>query len=209
MALVVVGVLVLVVVGVAVSQLGTSRGLSVPVSIDDLAVGILPPVCIKTGMPSDVLVEVEGNEPVFKPWWLLLLVLGPLGVLVMGVLWATATRPRVAGHVPVSSSALALVESAARLRRLGLTLGAAALVSSFLLLVGSAFVAALPAPLPAIVAGVAVVSLLGGAIAAGVARRRWIDVRLDVTGEWVLLGDVHPSFAAAVREQYATGRITG
>jgi hypothetical protein len=208
-ALIVVGLLVIAAAGLALSGAGGGRGLWVRVSVDDLAIGHLPPVCVKTGRRSDHLVPVEGSEAGFQPWWLLLLLLGPVGILAIVVLWATSSRPsRVGGHVPVSAVALGAAEAATRLSRTAFVTSLVGLVAGIALLVGPGVGVAVPAPAAGVAGVVVVVSLAVGVVAASVARRRWVDVRLDGSGRWALLGDVHPSFAAAVREQYASGHLT-
>lgn len=203
------GVVVLLVVGVALSRLGSGRGLTVRVSVDDLAIGRLPSVCVKSGRTSDVLVPVESSESAFQPWWLLLLLLGPLGVMAMVVLWATSDRPsRVGGHVPVSAAVLQGCDAATRASRRFLTAGLVAMVAGIGVLAAPGMAVVPPDALRVAVAGAVVGGLVASAVAASVARRRWVDLRLDGSGRWVMIGDVHPSFAAAVREQYATENLS-
>lgn len=209
MAFLVLGVVVLLMGGVALSRLGSGRGLAVRVPVDDLAVGDLPPVCVKSGRPSDVLVAVESSESAFQPWWLLLLLLGPLGVIAIAVLWATSGRPnRVGGHVPVSAAALGGCEAATRASRAFFVVSMVAMAAGIGVLVAPGLAVVLPDALGIAVAGTVVAALAASAVAASVARRRWVDLRLDDSGRWVAIGDVHPSFAAAVRERHATGNVT-
>lgn len=181
-------------------------GTLVRVPVDDLATGNLPGICVKTGEPSDTFVYVEGSDEGFQPWWLLLLLAGPIGIAVIVALWAFGRRAnRVGGDVPLADAAVAAYNTAVRASRLALLVAFAGMV------VGVAAVIAAgqygPAPgwaEPVAVAGLVAVCLGIGASGVGsaLARRRWIGVDLDGSARWAVLRNVHPAFAAAVRERY-------
>jgi hypothetical protein len=63
---------------------------AVRVFVDDAVLGRFPPVCAKTGMPSDgrlaVTTTVGGSGRVSAPWLILLVLLGPIGWVALAVL---------------------------------------------------------------------------------------------------------------------------
>lgn len=200
-------VVVVLLAAVAVRQGGLLGPLParVRVSVDDLAVGRFPPVCVKSGAPAQLRVAVESSDGGFQPWWLLLLLLGPLGIVAIAVLWAFGRRTnRVGGIVPISVGALDDYNRAA----------GAARVLFAVALAGSAAGVALAALasgrdvglLTTAAVAVIVVGLLGSVVAKAGARRRWVDIELDGSGRWAVLIGVHPEFQAAVSERYLEER---
>lgn len=178
--------------------LTSSSTVRLRVSVDDLALGRFPAVCVKSGKPAETQVEIESSDGGFQPWWLLLILLGPLGILGIAGLWAIGRRPnRVGGLVPVSHHALDQYNGAvtASYRLFAVTI--VGIIAGLVLI---------PVGGGGLTAGVAlIVMLLGLAsvlVARAVARHKWVDVELDGSGRWAVLIGVHPDFASAVRRRH-------
>jgi len=182
---------------------------SVTVFVDDAVCGRFPPVCAKTGRPSDgrlaVVHDVQGSSSVSTAWLLLLLVLGPVGWLMLLVL--AIANPRrsewLTVELPWSTEAMEHL-GALRARRRNLWIGAAAaVVGGLVTLVASAqaHVGQLYAyRLVAVTLLVAAVACAVGALAAEWrVGRASVSVGLDASRRWVTLWGVAPEFAQAVR----------
>jgi hypothetical protein len=196
-------VVVVVVVARAQPPNAFSGPSTVRVSADDFVVGDFPMVCVRTGARADGLVDIESDENRLQPWWLFLLFLGPIGIVAIVVLAVLAPRAqRVGGSLPMTHDALAAQN---RLISVGVWAWTVPLVAFF----GGAALLMAPSMLGRSVApaGTALLALglLGGFVLLGVmarlSGRRVVRVRLDGTGRWVELRNVHPSFAAAVNHQ--------
>ena len=166
------------------------------VHVDDLATGRLPSVCIRTGDPSELLVEVESGNGRFQAWWLLLLLLGPIGIIAIVLLYAFAPRHNhVGGVLPITRDALDAHNRAIRAWRGAMlafgVLAALGLLGS-MLLSRSAGYGRLAAVAAIVAVGalvlVLLVSIVGGATTAG----RWVALRPDASGTWVAIDRVHP-----------------
>jgi hypothetical protein len=182
---------------------------SVTAFVDDAVCGRFPPVCAKSGRPSDgrlsLTHDVRGASSVSTAWLLLLLVLGPLGWLALLVLAIANPRQSewLTVEVPWSTEAMERLR-AVRARRRNLWIGAgAAFVGGFLALVMSAqaHVGQLYAyRLAAVVLLAATLACVAGALVA-----EWrvgqasVSAGLDVSRRWVTLRGVAPEFARAVR----------
>lgn len=160
---------------------------------DDYEDGVLPAVCVRTGVPADVLVDHRSGAG-SSPAVLLLLLLGPIGVVLILVvdrlLWVEAR-----GVVPMARAA---VEQRRRARR---AWNAVALAGLAALAAGVAgIVIAEVTPVWALLAAggfvVAVVGWWGPVLGA-------VRGRPDRSGRTVTLSGAHPAFAAAYREQEA------
>lgn len=183
------------------------QGYRTRVPVDDFVVGDLPMVCARTGRPADGLVGVESREGVFQIWWLLLVFLGPFGIVAIVLLWTLARRPgRVGGSVPMTHEALAdqnriigLANWAGVVPIVAFAAGVAILLSP------SSSLAWLPFSHEAVAVALLVVALVGGmammVVTSGLANRRRVTVRLDGSGRWVEIRNVHGDFARAVDRQ--------
>ncbi len=204
-------VVLLVIVALRTSGSRRSGVQVVRVPVDDFVVGDLPMVCVRTGMAADGLVDFESGEDKFQAWWILLLLLGPLGVLAIVVLYAMSPTPRrVGGSLPMSKAAL---DAHNRRRRVftkpwavpfaGLALGALVLPVSRSPWIGATGVVIL------------FLGLIGGFVMIATAGwsygRNDVGVALDGTGRWVELRNVHPEFAATaarqVRDRHRRNRV--
>ncbi|MDQ4134170.1 MAG: hypothetical protein M3179_13445 [Actinomycetota bacterium] len=184
-----------------------ARNERVRVSVDDLAVGRFPEVCVKTGEPTRLHAQVEGSDGGFQGWWLLLLLLGPLGIVAVVLLWALGRRTnRVGGELPFSAAALENYNLAARMARAFATMALAGMA------LGVGALAIQKGTGAEFLGRVAIVMIVLGALASIAARVvaawRWVDVDLDGSGRWAVLTGVHPEFAAAVRQQYRNERAS-
>lgn len=194
-------VVIAVLVGVAfVARLARRPATGARIHVDDLAVGAGPAVCAMTGVPTDNLVEVSSTEGGFQAWWLLLLLFGPVGIVALLIVAATARRPgRVGGMLPVTHAAVVRYRAVAR------TSQWAMVAAGVLMLVGFSLAMVGNAPRGLVVAGgVALLALivlaLGATIAAGF---RWVDLRLDGSGRWVEVTRAHPDYARALHHHNA------
>ena len=186
-------------------------GTAVTVFVDDAVCGRFPPVCAKTGRPSDgrlsLAHDVGGASSVSTAWMLLLLLFVPVGWLILLVL-AIANPHRsewLRVEVPWSTEAMERLQAARARRRnlwtgagVALLVGLAALVSSARADVGQLYAYRLGA----------VVALAGlVACAAGALLAEWrvgqasVGVDLDASRRWVTLRGVAPEFVRAVRAQ--------
>lgn len=207
MGLLAIAAVVLVVAAMFVLLLqGGEKGSCIRVAVDDLAVGHLPSICVKTGQAADLSVAVESSEQGFQPWWILLLLLGPVGIVAIVLLWTFGRRAnRVGGQVPLSSAALQRYNDAVQMARMAMALAFAGVIFG----TGALALAPGPAEIRAfgVVGVLAIVAGICGTLTASyAAKRRWIDVELDGSGRWAVLTNVHPSFVAAVRGHYQATR---
>jgi hypothetical protein len=176
---------------------------SVRLPVDDFVVGDVPMICVRTGAEADGLVDIESSESGFRLWWLFLLVLGPVGIFAIVVLaLATPRDRRVGGSVPMTHEALA-----AQNRLIGI--GNWAWAVPIVAFAGGAGLLMAPTvngySLAGLGLGLLGFGLMGGFVAllvmSALASRRTVQVRLDGSGRWVELRNVHPRFAAAVDAQ--------
>lgn len=166
----------------------------VAVRTDDYEDGAVPAVCVATGEPADVLVEHHSRAGA-GAWVLLLLLLGPVGIVAMIVVDRLLSR-EAQGLVPMTRAALA--EAKARRRRWeGVALVALAVA------VAAAVLAVAVAGLRP---GAWVAALLAGAVAVTLyltPGRLGVTGRPDRRGRTVTLDGVAPAFARAYRAQDA------
>lgn len=171
------------------------------VHVDDLAVGRFPPRCAITGRPSTDLVHFEASGRELRAGWLLLLLLGPVGVAAIVSLYLfSGPGRRAGGLIPLHDDAIAtyngrLLAGRRWARRLGLA-SAAAIV---LLLIGAQTGQTwYPPVLGTVAAGLALAAIGSLVVSAGLARSSWLTLQLDGSRRWVLVQGVHPGFAHAV-----------
>jgi hypothetical protein len=176
------------------------------IHVDDLAVGAGPAVCAISGEPTDHWVRVSSSEGGFQGWWLVLVLLGPVGWIALIVLAAVARRPsRVSGVLPISAEALDRYNDAVRVSQRAIIAAGLALVAWIGVVVfGGAGIST-----PGIVAlsalvGAGVLVWLGASI---VAPFRWVDLQLDGSGRWVTVTRAHPRYAAALARHNAAQHV--
>lgn len=165
------------------------------VFVDDAVRGVLPPICVKDGVPTGSrlrLVEEIGRSNRLGILWLFVF-LGPLGWIVLLFLAGRSTGEELTVTVPFSDAAYARMVAARRLRW-----GAA----GFGILGGGGLFALtgwahLGAP-GDVLAGAVVVTAIGAfLVASWQLGQTSVGVRLDASRRWVTLRSVHPAFAAA------------
>jgi uncharacterized membrane protein (DUF485 family) len=164
----------------------------VTVFVDDAVLGNLPPICVKSGVPTEdtltlrTRVATPGRLGVA---WLLLLA-GPLGWLGLAILAATR-RPSetLTVELPLSEAAYRQLQQA---KRAFWPLIVTMTVLFF------AFLFALARHNPLLAGPLAFAALLvaaGWLLALFQVRERSVTVGLDASRRWVTLDRVHPTFA--------------
>ena len=162
---------------------------AVSVFVDDAVLGELPPVCVKTGNPADmVLASTRPVGGLGGAWWLLLL-LGPAGFVALVVI-ALVGQEQFTVQMPYTHAAW---DEDRRLRNrfratIGMGLGSLALALAFRNLFPLMWV---PAGLALVVAGLSM----------WVFSSRQVGISLDGSRRWVTFSSVHPEFARAVRDR--------
>lgn len=157
---------------------------------EDLVVGDLPPVCVRTGEPTDELAAVRLDS--LPEWTWILLLFGVVPFLIA----VTFATERVAGRLPMSRRA--------RERRRGHRRRAWIAGATALGLFAVASVAQTPWPVWFAVGALVVVlaSLVG-------LERSLPSARPDRTGIGVHLRGVHPGFVEAVEQRRTAPGRTG
>jgi hypothetical protein len=163
---------------------------SVEVFVDDAVRGRLPNVCVKTGEKADGKLRIEQDcGGLGGGWFVLLLLFGPFGWIVLAILSATARGSVLTVRLPYSEAA---VDREVRLSRERWVAVAVAV------LLGLAAIARL-ASIPRTVWWVgAVVALVVAAIVHVRFVFTRVHIRLDASGRWITLSNVHPEFVRAV-----------
>lgn len=157
----------------------------VQVFVDDFVLGRLPPVCVVTGQATNDQVKMRSNVHPLNPVWLLLILLGPIGWLILlAVAWSNGDY--LTGWLPYSRAEMSVRDARRRL----LLIGTAVAVVGFLLLAGFLHVP--------VMFGGALVALFAGLIGFTALESREPRVSLDASGRWVTIRRVHPSFVASV-----------
>ena len=170
----------------------------VSVFVDDAILGQLPPVCVKTGAPADLV--VASNRPVGGlggAWWLLLL-LGPAGFLALLVI-AVVGQETLTVRVPYSQAAWDDDRRARTRSKAVIAMGLGALVLA--VVVRDLF------PLMWVLVGVAL--LIAGVTMWIVATSREIGISLDGSRRWVTFSGAHPDFVRAVHDREPAARGGG
>lgn len=170
--------------------------------MDDAVLGRLPAVCIKDGTPAASrlrIIEQVGRPEGLGVLWLLLL-LGPIGWVVLAVVWAWPAGERLAIEVPMSDAAYDRFTEARKNRTLAGACSLLGIAFAALVLVGSAF---------GLIGDVLVVGTVAGLLAMwwvadGRFRRASVGVALDASRRWVTLRRVHPTFAAACDDKVSS-----
>jgi hypothetical protein len=181
----------------------------VTVFVDDAVCGRLPPVCAKTGRPSDgrlsIAHDIGGGSTVPTALMLLLLLLPPIGWLVLLVLAIANPRRSEWLHVELpwttdTAERVRALRTQLRALWIGAMLGVvgvfAALIASANATGGNVFAyrlalfALLAATLGCVVAALVVERRVG---------RHSVSVELDASRRWVTLRGVAPEFVRAVR----------
>lgn len=181
----------------------------VTVFVGDAVCGRLPPVCAKTGRPSDgrlaVSHDVRGASSVSTAWMLLLLLFPPVGWLILLVLALANPRQSewLTVELPWSTDAMRRLR-AARARCRNLWIGAVvSLVGGFVALVamGRAGAGELSAyRLGALALAATLVTCgIGALVAEWRVGQASVAVDLDASRRWVTLRGVAAEFAQTVR----------
>jgi len=166
---------------------------AVSVFVDDAVRGQLPPICVKTGERTDLIIRVQqpvGGGLNGAAW--LLVFLGPPGwVALFVVMLLSSGQEYLTVRIPQTEAAY---DREKALERFRLAASGASIVA---LLCG----VVLPGMFPVLwlVAGAAFLIA-----AAALHLRIWgqaVGISLDGSRRWVTLSGVHPDFVQAVREQ--------
>ncbi len=166
----------------------------VTVFVDHYVRGELPPRCVLTGVPTEVTVHQRTRIGGPSPVWLLALLFGPVGLVVLLVAFAVQRGEVLSGSLPVSEQAYARHQ---RIRRTSLGAALAGLVLALVWLFGSSPVWTVPGV-------VGVVMFGGGLVVRLMAERRWPHLELDATRRWLTISRAHPDFVAEVRARAGT-----
>jgi len=182
---------------------------AVRVFVDDAVQGRFPPVCARTGRPSDGRLSIDavvGRSRSMSTTAIVLLILfgGPLGWIVVLLFSPSQPTDRLQVEVPWSLDTQDEVVALRRRRRLAWLAALAAAVGAVGLIVAAPGRSGWT-----MTAQVVLVSLLlaaAGAAAVALAAewqlgRRAVGVDLDASRRWVTLTNVHPGFVRAVRDQ--------
>jgi hypothetical protein len=164
----------------------------VTVFVDDAVLGRLPPICVKSGLPTEDTLTLHtrvGDASRLGVAWLLVLA-GPLGWLGLAILAATR-RPSetLTVELPLSEVAYGQLQQAKR------AFWPLMVTMSMLLF---AFLFALADHTPFLEGILAFAILVAAALwvrAIVQVRERSVTVGLDASRRWVTLGRVHPAFA--------------
>ena len=167
----------------------------------DLKAGALPPICVRTGRPSDAAVKFRFVTP--PPWAyvLLLLLCTGVGFFVVAIIMRLVSRT-TSGKLPYAAAEARWIRTW-RLVTVGMMVG-------FLPLLITALTALSWDPTPAAAIWILILSDLLGAIALWYIVLPRLGLRGKVLpshypqGNWVELRLVHPAFAAAVAEMYGS-----
>ena len=151
------------------------------------------------------MVEVEGRVGGFHPLWLVLLLLGPLGIVIIIVVATTgSTGARFGGLLPVSDAVLARYNRRLRTARTAFVIALGGVGTAMVALVVESVYAVALAALAAVAITVGVLTALAAAAAA--ARRPGPASASRAPRRWVTVEHAHPRFAAAVDERRRRGR---
>jgi hypothetical protein len=174
---------------------------AVTVFVDDAVQGRFPHLCAKTGVPADGMLTIHTpvrGQAGLGVWWLLVLagLAGWLGLLIISLMHNSGGE-MLTVQVPWSEAAQHDHDEGAKVRG-KLWLVALALVGIGIVFGAAARGSGLGGEMAMVLGGAAaIVALI--AIGSGlVANQRGVDVRLDASRRWVMLGNVHDDFARAV-----------
>ncbi|MEE9416502.1 MAG: hypothetical protein V3V01_14555 [Acidimicrobiales bacterium] len=172
---------------------GADRSIAVPV--DDFISGSLPAVCAKTGWKADGYVDTRTASTGGPS--LLLVLLGPLGIIVYLLLDLLNRKQESDGLVPLSRQALAESNGLGRenLAWLGGSIGIVVVAVGALAIIGMS-------ALTIILFGSLVVAAVIAWARANIRSTIYqVRARFDGSSRWVHLDGVHPLFVAAVRRE--------
>lgn len=160
------------------------------VSVDELARGDVPPVCVMSGRHAGSQVDVEGAAGGFSPVWFLLLLAGPVGIIIIVVLMGRGSR--FGGRLPVTDTVLETYNRRVRAARVAFGAAVAGAVLGLVALVAGDSIYTAP------LAFVAAVAITGGVVsvvvAGAVARHGWPQLELEASRRWVMIRNAHPEF---------------
>lgn len=187
--------------------LGRRADRSARVFVDDATLGTVPFICVKSGEPADGMLPIRTSLRRFNPLWLLLILLGPIGWIVL-VLVALRGDSGEAfeSRLPMTVDVMdRYVRSRRRLSRAwtALFVGVIALPVALVVSMGTAPAGGDPSPGPPALVWV-LLGLVGLGLVAFMAhawlesRYTNVDIELDASRRWVTLHHVSPEFADAV-----------
>lgn len=158
-------------------------------------------ICVSTGRPADGMVDFETNDSRFQWWTLVLVFLGPIGWLVMALIYGLSRGPgRVGGSLPMTRSALDSHNQVAKVSSRAWVVPIAGFVSGALVLMVSSrhwtYLLGTSLLVLGLVGGFAVLAAM-----VFLTNRGRVSAELDGTGNWVELRNVHPNFEAAVNRR--------
>lgn len=170
----------------------------VRIRIDDFEDGVLPGICVGSGVETSRNYRVTATSK--PPAWIWLFVFAfPWGLVVSFVLAATL-RKSTPGFLPYTEPTRAKIDHRIRTSAWAAVGGAASLVVSIPLLTTPGF------------RTLGILLAAGGAVAALVGYFLWLNppgsvgATLDSTGRWIVLDNVSSAFAFAYEQQEARRR---
>lgn len=190
--------------------IGRRADRSARVFVDDATLGHVPNICVKSGEPADGMLPIHTSLQRFNPLWLLLILLGPVGWIVLVVVALRGTSGEAfEARLPMTVGVMErYVRSRRRLARAWTALFVAVIAVPVMLIVSmrTAPAGADPSPgpsafvwVPLCLAALAVLSFMLHAWLES--RYTNVDIELDASRRWVTLHDVSPEFADAMQAQ--------
>lgn len=184
---------------------------SATVFVDDAVLGRLPPVDVKTGMPTDSYIHVTDDLPsrgLGVAW--ILVALGPPGWVVLFLYACLHQRERLTVTVPMSESTYRSERTLLRTRQIAVAVCVIAGLAAFFLQVSlipgaGGVVGGSPWGSDLFLLQLLAIALAGGGLITALFNtwdlRGRVRLELDASRRWVTLRQVHPKFAAAVAER--------
>jgi len=171
------------------------------VPVDDFVVGDLPEICVVTGEPAHGFVDFETDDSRFQWWMIILIFLGPVGWVLMALIYGLSHGPgRVGGVLPMTNGALESHNHVARISNRAWLVPIAGFMAGAIIL-------SLATDRWGHMLGLAllILGLVGGfallTVVAVLTATTRVSAELDATHRWIELRNVHPEFAAAVNRR--------
>jgi len=166
---------------------------AVSVFVDDAVRGQLPPICVKTGERTDLIIRVQqpvGGGLNGAAW--LLVFLGPPGwVALFVVMLLSSGREHLTVRIPQTGAAYSRERALEGFRLAAFGAGVVALLCG----------AVLPGMFPVLWLLTGAASLIAAAALHLRIQGQAVRISLDGSRRWVTFSGVHPDFVQAVREQ--------
>ncbi|HTJ74306.1 MAG TPA: hypothetical protein VL337_02990 [Acidimicrobiales bacterium] len=171
---------------------------AVTVFVDDAVLGHLPPVCVRTGQPADLVIRtrrpVGGGGGGGGAIWLLVF-LGPPGWMALFLLALVGPAGEtLTVDLPYARAAWARERQVRRFRNALILAGVVCLALALMR----------PGPFPLLWVVLGLGSLLGGFLVWSFSYFDDVGIYLDASRRWVTLSRVHPAFARVVEAGNAT-----